>query len=187
MLVWLAANLAVAAFMCYLLLFVHNPMQFSSFVSSSKDVYQPKTPQRSERVNLREKFTAHKHRIISQLRQSLLQQKVSSKHFTLNRAKYFGSSSAIKLKDLTPTAILCNLRNCLLNSHFQTLTSSSTVFPQNRQLFKSASWFTRTYGSCAIVSNAAALLQSQLGHFIGMQLINQVVVSTQTFNKIIVY
>lgn len=167
---WLGVNFAAAATICYVVLAVHyhpKPNLQNSFTR-----FQPPVPEGSghrqghkhHRVNLSEKLTSHKHRVISQLRQSLLQQKVSSKHFTLNQARFFGSK---KLKDLTPSMLLKNLQNCLKKSNFHMLTPETSVFPNKKHLFRNAETFQRHYSSCAIVSSAGALLHSQLGNFIG--------------------
>lgn len=139
-------------------------MQPGSTRLQSSDASRSHSHERQPQVNLREKLTAHKHRVISQLRQSLLQQKVSSKHFTLNQARFFGTK---KLKDLTPAMLLENLQNCLSKSHFQTLTPETEVFPKERHLLKKPLAFQKHSSSCAIVSSAGALLSSQLGSFIG--------------------
>lgn len=162
---WIGVNLFAGATICYVVLLVH---------------YQPKPPRQSaasnsqdqalpnykvvRRVNLQEKLTAHKHRVISQLRQSLLQQKVSSKHHTLNQARFLGEK---KLKDLSPADVLCNLHHMLSTSNFQTLNSEVNIFPGVNHLLKRDPPLKKHYSSCAIVSSSGALLNSQLGEFIG--------------------
>lgn len=165
-LLWLGINLAAAATICYVVLAVHyHPKQTPTRVQPAADTSSSHVrdgPHR--RVNLREKLTSHKHRVISQLRQSLLQQKVSSKHFTLNQARFFGTK---KLKDLSPSVLLENLQNSLEKSHFHTVTSSTNVFRKEKHLLRNPQSFQQRYGSCAIVSSAGALLDSDLGNFIG--------------------
>ncbi|KAK4008271.1 beta-galactoside alpha-2,6-sialyltransferase 2 [Daphnia magna] len=164
-LLWLGINLAAAATICYVVLAVHyHPKQTPTRVQPAADTSSSHVRDgHHRRVNLREKLTSHKHRVISQLRQSLLQQKVSSKHFTLNQARFFGTK---KLKDLSPSVLLENLQNSLEKSHFHTVTSSTNVFRQEKHLLRNPQSFQQRYGSCAIVSSAGALLDSDLGNFI---------------------
>jgi hypothetical protein len=171
-LLWLGINLAAAATICYVVLAVHyHPKQSPTRIQPASDTsYSHIRDGIHQRVNLREKLTSHKHRVISQLRQSLLQQKVSSKHFTLNQARFFGTK---KLKDLTPSMLLENLQNSLEKSHFHTITSLTNVFPKEKQLLKNSQAFQKRYKSCAIVSSAGALLNSDLGTFIGNKIYKQ--------------
>lgn len=172
---WLGVNFAAAATICYVVLAVHyHPKPnihngYTRLQPSAQDGYQipGSDGQRHPRIDLREKLTSHKHRVISQLRQSLLQQKVLSKHFTLNQARFFGTK---KLKDLSPTMLLKNLQNCLKKSKFKTLTSDTTVFSKFKHLLRKDQPFQQPHKSCAIVSSAGALLNSQLGAFIGNHL-----------------
>jgi len=170
-LMWIGVNLLAGATICYVVLVInfqakhsHQPLGSSSGSSSL-----PESPNSrvTIRVNLREKLTAHKHHVISQLRQSLLQQKVSSKHHTLNQARFFGSQ---KLRDLTPSTILCNLHSSLEKSKFQTLTSTSNLFPEMNELLRDGPVIQGNYKTCAIVSSSGSLLNSQLGEFIGIKL-----------------
>ena len=164
-LVWVVVNLVAAVTICYVVLAVHYPPKPPLVkTTSDKSEEAPNYFNRPHRVNLREKLTAHKHRIISQLRSSLLQQKVSSKHFTLNQARFFGTQ---KLKDVPATKLLCNLRDTLAKSHFHTLNPKISVFPRKRRWLKKSSIIQHHFNSCAIVSSAGALLQSGLGKFIG--------------------
>lgn len=164
-LVWVVVNLVAAVTICYVVLSVHSspkpPLVKITADASEEALHYFNRP---NRVNLREKLTAHKHRVISQLRQSLLQQKVSSKHFTLNQARFFGTQ---KLKDLPATKLLCNLHDSLAKSHFHTLTPKIGVFPRKRRWLKKNSIIQHHFNSCAIVSSAGALHQSGLGKFIG--------------------
>jgi phenylalanyl-tRNA synthetase alpha subunit len=170
-LLWLGINLAAAATICYVVLAVHyHPKQTPTRIQPAADTsYSHIRDGQHQRVNLREKLTSHKHRIISQLRQSLLQQKVSSKHFTLNQARFFGTK---KLKDLSPSMLLENLQNSLEKSHFHPITPQTNVFPKEKHLLKNNQAFQKRYKSCAIVSSAGALLHSELGSFIGEKIYN---------------
>ena len=170
--IWVAVNFFAAATIFYIVAVVHfqsKPHRLTnqsratiSYLSSSKRVPLVNS---SSRVNLQDRFTSHKHRVISQLRQSLLQQKtVSARHFTHNQAKFFGPK---KFKDLTSKDFLCNLRSKLKKSHFQTLTPKTKLFGKKCQWLRSDPIFKRQYDSCAIVSSAGALLNSEMGAFIG--------------------
>lgn len=181
---WLGVNFAAAATICYVVLAVHyHPKPsihngFTKFQPSAPEGHQSQSAdsQRHPQVNLRERLTSHKHRVISQLRQSLLQQKVSSKHFTLNQARFFGTK---KLKDLSPSVLLENLQHCLKKSKFQTLAPNTPVFTHLKHLLRNDQPFQKQHKSCAIVSSAGALLNSQLGAFIGNNIL-----SKKEFNKV---
>lgn len=175
LLLWLAVNLAAATTVCYVFFSVHfHPKSVSpSIASKAQTAFFEATNLQSninlhqKQSDLREKLSLHKHRVISQLRQSLLQHKVSSRHFTLNQARFFGSK---KLKDLAPSKLLCNMKTSLAKSRFHTLTSDVDVFQDQRLLFKDPKVFQKHYSTCAIVSSAGALLNSRLGSFIGKRM-----------------
>ena len=173
--VWVAVNIFAAATICYIVIVVHFQSK-SGYRTSQREApkhylstvvkLQPHSDNSSTFVNLRERLTSHKHRVISQLRQSLLQQKTSSgKHFTLNQARFFGSK---KLKDLASTDLLCNFQNSLKRSHFQPLSPDSNVFAEHKHLLRSSPILRQNYETCALVSSAGALLNSELGSFIGI-------------------
>ena len=166
-LVWVVINLVAAVTICYVVLAVHYPPKpLVKLPLESAEETLNFHSNRPNRVNLREKLTAHKHRVISQLRQSLLQQKVSSKHFTLNQARFFGTK---KLKDLKPETLICNLKDSLAKSRFHTLTPKISVFPRKRRWLKKTPIIQQHFNSCAIVSSAGALFESGLGKFIGKE------------------
>lgn len=172
LLLWLAVNLAAAITVCYVFFSVHfNAKPVSPGITSRVQAaradgaeFYGSTVAHQKGLDLRERLSLHKHRVISQLRQSLLQHKVYSRHFTLNQARFFGTK---KLKDLTPPTVLCNMKTSLEKSRFKILTPDSGVFPDQKHLFKKPKGLKKHYSKCAIVSSAGALLNSRLGTFIG--------------------
>lgn len=170
--IWVAINFFAAATILYIVAAVHfqsksNRGTSLSHATNSHLSSSVRVPpiNSSLRVNLSNRFTSHKHRVISELRQSLLQQKtVLAKHFTHNQAKYFGPK---RYKDLTSSDFLCNLHSHLKKSQFQTITPRNKLFGRERHWLKSPPIIKTQYDTCAIVSSAGALLYSELGRFIG--------------------
>lgn len=169
--VWVAVNFFAAATILYIVAAVHFQSKPSRGASQSHATnshlsrsVKVATVNSSLRVNLSNRFTSHKHRVISELRQSLLQQKtVLAKHFTHNQAKFFGPK---RYKDLTSSDFLCNFRNHLKESQFQTITSKNKVFGRKSHWLRTPPIIKTQYETCAIVSSAGALLNSELGKFI---------------------
>ena len=172
--IWLAVNLIVIATICYIC-FIVNFQLNATHTSRNEVTYQkitrkpvhsiPASRMNKSHIEMQEKLAFHKHQVISKLRTALLHHK---KHPAQLSSPHVRLVSSRVVKDELPENLLCDLKNSLSSSLFKLLSPSNRQFKENSKFLLNSPVVNEPLHSCAIISSAGAMLNSDMGQLIGI-------------------